>query len=74
MKFKVGSDYEWYQREYGEIEVIKRTDKTITVMNEEGNIWRMKIRTDNEGDEFVIDTTVPERWREAFTCSSKWEV
>ena len=72
MKFEVGKTYEWYQREYGSITVLKRTDKSITVTNG-GSTWWMKIRTDDDNNEFVIDSTVPKKWREAFTCSAKWE-
>ena len=72
MKFEVGKTYEWYQREYGSITVLRRTDKSITVTNG-GSTWWMKIRTDEDGNEFVIDSTVPMKWREAFTCSATWE-
>ena len=72
-KFEVGKTYEWYQREYGSIKVLRRTQKSILVTNG-GSTWRMKIRTDTDGNEYVIDSTVPARWRDAFTCSSKWEL
>ena len=72
-QFEIGKRYEWYQREYGWIKVLRRTAKCITVTNG-GSTWRMVIRKDTEGNEYVIDSSVPERWRDAFTCSAKWEL
>ena len=72
-KFEVGKRYEWYQREYGSITVLRRTEKSITVTNG-GTEWRMMLRKDSEGSEFVVDTSVPAKWRDAFTCSARWEL
>ena len=72
-KFEVGRRYEWYQREYGWIKVLRRTEKTITVTNG-GSEWRMFVRKDSMGSEYVVDSTVPEKWRDAFTCSARWEL
>ena len=71
-KFIAGKTYEWYQREYGEIKVLRRTDKMITVTNG-GSTWRMKIRIDDKGNEYVVDSSVPKKWQDAFTCSAEWE-
>ena len=72
-KFEIGKRYEWYQREYGWIKVLRRTAKCITVTNG-GSTWRMVIRQDTEDNEYVVDSSVPEKWRDAFTCSAKWEL
>ena len=72
-RFEVGKTYEWYQREYGAITVLRRTEKSITVTNG-GSNWRMTIRKDSDESEFVVDSTVPKKWRDAFTCSARWEV
>lgn len=72
MKFEEGKTYGWYQREYGSIKVLKRTEKMITATNG-GSTWRMKIRIDENGNEFVIDSSVPKKWQDAFTCSACWE-
>lgn len=70
-KFEVGKSYEWYQRENGSVEVLRRSAKFITVRNDFGNSWRMLIRVDENGDEFAIDSTVPSKWRDAFTVSAE---
>ena len=72
-QFEVGKRYEWYQREYGDIKVLDRTQKSIKVTNG-GSTWRMLIRRDTDGNEYVVDSSVPQKWRDAFTCSAKWEL
>lgn len=72
-KFEVGKTYEWYQAEYGHIEVLKRTPKYIWVTNG-GSTWRMIVRLDKDGNEYVVDLTVPAKWRDAFTCNAKREM
>ena len=72
-KFEVGKTYEWYQAEYGSIKVLKRTPKCIVATNG-GSTWRMIVRKDAEGNEYVVDSSVPTKWRDAFTCNAKWEV
>lgn len=69
--FEVGKVYEWYQRDYGTVKIVKRTPKCVWVTNGI-NTWRMKLRTDEYGNEYVVDSTVPSRWRDAFTCSALW--
>lgn len=51
------------------IKVVHRTEKTIVVMNAytEHFRWRMRIRTDEDGNEYVIDSSVPYKWRDVFT-------
>lgn len=71
--FEVGKRYEWYHREYGNITVLRRTPKCIVVTNG-GSTWRMIVRTDTEGSEYVVDSTVPEKWRDCFTCSARWQL
>lgn len=73
-KFEIGKKYEWYQNEYGCIKVLRRTPKCIVVEGEDGNTWRMVVKTNADGDEYVIDSVVPYKWRDAFTCSAKWIV
>lgn len=70
-KFEINKKYEWYQREYGSIQILKRTPKCVQVTNG-ASTWRMIVRTDDNGDEYVIDSSVPYKWRDAFTCSANW--
>jgi len=74
-KFEVGKIYESYAREYDPVVALKRTDKTLWVKhawNDRENGWRMRIRVDADGNEFCVDSSVPPRWRDAFTYSAEW--
>lgn len=71
-KFEVGKTYEAYQREYDAITVERRTDKTLWVHNGSCS-WRMRIRVDADGDEYVVDSSAGRKWADAFTYSAKWE-
>ena len=73
MKFEVGKSYEWNDPGLEPISVLKRTERMIKVTNSFGP-WRMLIRHDIDGDEMVIDSSVPEPFRGAFTCNARWEV
>lgn len=68
-RFEAGKEYEPYQCEFGAVKVLRRTEKTIFV-EKEGVEFRMKIRTDTDGNEYAIDSTVPKKWRDAFTYTA----
>lgn len=72
-KFEVGKWYEWRDRGYDPIKVMSRTDKSI-VVNNGTNQWRMFVKIDDEGCEYVVDSKVPSRWRWENTCSCKQKV
>lgn len=69
-KFEVGKQYYAYQKEYGYITILRRTEKTIWVKNDTGIEWYMRIKHDNIGNEFVVDSCVEPKWRDSFTYSS----
>lgn len=69
--FEVGRVYEPNDRSYDPITVLSRTEKTITVTNGRST-WRMLVRHDEDGNEFVVDSSVPKNWRSAFTYKAKW--
>lgn len=71
-KFEVGKTYEANERDYEPITIIRRTDKTVWVKNS-NCAWMMRIWLDGDGNECVTDSTVPKKWRVAFTYSAKWE-
>lgn len=71
-KFEIGQRYCWAEPDFGDIEVIDRTRKSIVVFNGT-NTWRMFIKYDENGDEYVVDSSVPLRMRDTFTCSAKWD-
>ncbi len=71
--FEVGKTYSWYGREYDFITVVSRTPKTIVVTTgDHGHSWRMHIKHDANGNEYVTDSCVPKKWRDTFTCNAKW--
>lgn len=72
-KFKVGRMYEAADGGLDPITVIGRTDKTIKVKNDCAK-WRMKLRTDKNGDEYVVDSSVPVAYRPAYTYEARWVV
>lgn len=66
--FEVGKSYYPEDRGFDPVEVIKRTDKSIKVKNwNVGSIWWMRIKKDSEGNEICIDSSMPKKWRFAFT-------
>ena len=69
--FVVGKSYEAYDSGYDPITIKRRTDKTVWVENSSAS-WRMRIRHDKDGNEIVTDSSVPYKWRDAFTYSSRW--
>ena len=71
-KFEVGKKYECCDSGISPIKIIKRTPKTCLVVNDEGHKWRMRIR-EIEGDEMMIDSSVPKKWRGMFTYTSMFE-
>lgn len=72
MKFVVGKTYSWLDSGYDPITVISRTEKTIRVTNGHSP-WRMRIKIDDDGNEYVIDSSVPKSYYLQFTCKATWE-
>lgn len=56
-KFVVGKSYRWADPGPDPFTVLKRTEKTITVTNG-GNTWRMLVRIDKDGNEWVRDSSM----------------
>lgn len=73
-KFEVGKTYWAYQKEYGSVTILKKTEKYIFVQSDCGIEWRMKIRYAENGNEYAIDSSVPMMWRDAFTYFSDNEI
>ena len=71
--FEVGRTYEAADCSYDPITILSRTEKTITVTNSR-TTWKMMIKHDEDGHEYVVDSSVPKKWRNAFTYKSKWGV
>lgn len=73
-RFEVGHCYEDGDR-FDPIEVLRRTEKFILVTNG-STTWRMRIRVDADGNEYVEDSSVPKSYRNigAGVYSTKWEI
>ena len=71
--FEIGKSYESLDSGYQPIRILKRTEKTIWVENECCK-WMMRVKHDDKGNEFVVDSCLPRKWREAFMYSALWEV
>lgn len=68
-RFEIGK---WYRADdcgFDPIKVIRRTPKFLVVESPYGMQWRMLVRSDDDC-EWVTDSTVPEKWRCAFTYCS----
>lgn len=72
-KFETGKTYGWCAGEYDPIKILRRTQKSVVVTNG-SSTWRMIIKIDADGNEFVVDSSVPKRWQSSFTCSAQWEL
>lgn len=72
-RFEVGKTYRWADSGFDPITVTRRTEKTIWV-DKYGAQWSMRIKIDEDGNEFVVDSSMPKKWRQEFTCSAEWEV
>lgn len=70
--FKEGKSYEAGDDGISPVTVIKRTSKTCLVRNDIGTIWRMRIKVLGDS-EIMTDSTVPEKWRGAYTYYAKFE-
>ena len=68
-RFEVGKQYEPYQTEFEAVTVIRRTEKTVRVRTSQAE-WSMRIKTDADGNEYAVDSTVPRKWRDAFTYTA----
>lgn len=64
--FEVGKQYRPYQTEFDPILITRRTDKTIWCDNGQCS-FQMRVKKDRDGNEYAVDSSVPTRWRDAFT-------
>ncbi len=71
-RFIEGKSYEANDCGLSPILILKRTAKMCLVRNDNGTEWRMLIRQDGD-TEIMIDTSVPQKWRGAYTYNAKFE-
>ena len=66
-KFEIGKWYYPTDRAFDPIQIKKRTACYLFVKKAfDGATWRMKIKRTEEY-EYLVDSSLPERWRPAFT-------
>lgn len=70
-KFEEGFTYRWADPSFDPFEVVSRTAKTITVKNG-SHSWRMLVRTDDYGNEYVRDSAAGKQNYSVFTSRATW--
>ena len=70
-RFEIGKEYLATESD-NIIKVERRTARCIFV-DKDGCKWRMRIKQDEEGNEFVVDSSLPHRYQWAATYSAKYE-
>lgn len=70
-KFEEGFTYRWADPCFDPFTVVSRTAKTITV-NNGSHLWRMLVRTNNNGNEFVRDSSAGKNQYDWFTSCATW--
>lgn len=71
--FEVGKEYYCADTGFDPIKILKRTQKMVFVENGSSK-WRMRIRQDKDGNEYVVDSSTPVSWRDIFIYSAAKEV
>ena len=71
-KFEVGKTYGAWDTGVPHIEILRRTDKTIWVKND-CTEWSMRIKKDENGNEYVTDSAVPYNWQQCYTYDTAFE-
>jgi len=71
--FEVGKSYEWADCSFDPFTVLSRTEKTIKVTNG-ANTWRMRIRHEEDGSEYVCDSSMGRSNYTLFISRPQWVV
>lgn len=73
-KFEVGCVYHSYDTGLDPVKIIRRTEKTIWVMNPyDKQKWQMRIKMDEKGNEYATDSKSPRKWRLEFTYKAEYK-
>ena len=70
-RFEVGKTYDWADSCFDPFTVLRRTEKTITVTNG-NNTWRMLIHHDEDGMEYVRDSSMGRSKYSLFISRPVW--
>lgn len=67
-RFEAGNSYNAMDTGVPAVKVLSRTEKTATVQDTDTNeVWRMRIKARDNGDEYMTDSRVPAAWRDCYT-------
>lgn len=72
--FDVGKYYRSNESGYDPVLCVKRTDKSVWMQYYHGSVYRMKVRTDKDGNEWTVDTYMPKRYWDAMIIQAKYPV
>ena len=74
--FEVGKSYECADIGFDPITIVRRTDKTVWVHNsyDPHHKWATRIKLDDCGNEYIVDTTAPKRYRSTLMWKSTFEI
>lgn len=72
-RFEIGKTYGAYDSGIPSITIERRTEKSIYFKGNRGHLVRQKVQVDGDGYEYTYDSYVPERHRQAYTHSTRFE-
>lgn len=68
--FEVGKIYAHNDCGFDPVQCVKRTDKSVWMKYYYGSVYRMKIRTNDDGNEWTVDTKMPKRYWDVMAIQS----
>ncbi len=71
-RFEVGKHYRSNESGYDLVKCVRRTDKSVWMKYYYGSVYRMKIRTDGDGNEWTVDAQMPKRYWDALAIQAKY--
>ena len=69
--FEVENSYRHNDSGYYDVLCVKRTEKSVWMQYNHGGVYRMKVRLDEAGNEWTVDTKIPKRHWDVLTIQSK---
>lgn len=71
-KFEVGCSYMRADSGFDPVTVLRRTEKTIWVRDTRST-WAMRIRHDEHGNEFAVESEIRDRDRYTMCFDARWK-
>ena len=73
--FETGKKYGAWDTATPAILIVARTAKTAVVEDDDTHdVWRMRVKTRANGDEYMTDSRVPAEWRESYTYEARYKI